>query len=54
MGTNQNQQMQDMMNQLILPKRKVEREVPVKQLVRFLADDFADELIKKQIKKRLS
>ena len=29
LGTNQNQQMQDMMNQL-MPKRKVEREVPVK------------------------
>ena len=29
LGTNQNQQMQDMMNQL-LPKKKVEREVPVK------------------------
>ena len=30
LGTNQNQQMQDMMNQL-MPKKKVEREVPVKQ-----------------------
>lgn len=34
LGTNQNQQMQDMMNQL-MPKRKVEREVPVKTNVRF-------------------
>lgn len=35
LGTSQNQQMQDMMNQL-MPKRKVEREVPVKQHVKFL------------------
>lgn len=44
LGTNQNQQMQDMMNQL-MPKRKVEREVPVKTARKVLADDFADELI---------
>ena len=34
LGTNQNQQMQDMMNQL-MPKRKVEREVPVKTARKF-------------------
>ncbi|MDT0736917.1 ATP-dependent protease ATPase subunit HslU [Staphylococcus haemolyticus] len=44
LGTNQNQQMQDMMNQL-MPKRKVEREVPVKTARKILGDDFADELI---------
>ena len=33
-----------MMNQL-MPKRKVEREVPVKTARKILADDFADELI---------
>ncbi|ARJ14186.1 MULTISPECIES: ATP-dependent protease ATPase subunit HslU [Staphylococcus] len=44
LGTNQNQQMQDMMNQL-MPKKKVEREVPVKAARNILADDFADELI---------
>lgn len=44
LGTNQNQQMQDMMNQL-MPKRKVEREVPVKTARKILADDLADELI---------
>lgn len=44
LGTNQNQQMQDMMNQL-MPKRNVEREVPVKTARKILADDFADELI---------
>ena len=44
LGTNQNQQMQDMMNQL-MPKRKVEREVPVKTARKILADDFVDELI---------
>ncbi|GEU17618.1 MULTISPECIES: ATP-dependent protease ATPase subunit HslU [Staphylococcus] len=44
LGTNQNQQMQDMMNQL-MPKRKVEREIPVKTARKILADDFADELI---------
>lgn len=44
LGTNQNQQMQDMVNQL-MPKRKVEREVPVKTARKILADDFADELI---------
>ena len=42
--TSQNQQMQDMMNQL-MPKRKVEREVPVKTARKILTDDFADELI---------
>jgi len=44
LGTSQNQQMQDMMNQL-MPKRKVEREVPVKTARKILTDDFADELI---------
>ena len=44
MGTNQNQQMQDMMNQL-MPKKKVEREVPVKTARKILTDEFADELI---------
>lgn len=42
--TNQNQQMQDMMNQL-MPKKKVEREVPVKTARKILTDEFADELI---------
>lgn len=44
LGTSQNQQMQDMMNQL-MPKRKVEREVPVKTARKILTDDFAYELI---------
>lgn len=44
LGTSQNQQMQDMMNQL-MSKRKVEREVPVKTARKILTDDFADELI---------
>ncbi|MCI2773208.1 ATP-dependent protease ATPase subunit HslU [Staphylococcus petrasii] len=44
LGTNQNQQMQDMMNQL-MPKRKVERVVPVETARKILIDDFADELI---------
>ncbi|MDW4254096.1 ATP-dependent protease ATPase subunit HslU [Staphylococcus saprophyticus] len=44
LGTNQNQQMQDMMNQL-MPKKKVEREVPVKTARKILIDEFADELI---------
>ena len=44
LGTSQNHQMQDMMNQL-MPKRKVEREVPVKTARKILTDDFADELI---------
>ena len=44
LGTSQNQQMQDMMNQL-MPKRKVEREVPVKTARKIITDDFADELI---------
>ncbi|RIM78071.1 ATP-dependent protease ATPase subunit HslU [Staphylococcus arlettae] len=44
LGTNQNQQMQDMMNQL-MPKKKVEREVQVKTARKILADEFADELI---------
>lgn len=42
--TNQNQQIQDMMNQL-MPKKKVEREVSVETARKILADDFADELI---------
>ncbi|RIO62063.1 HslU--HslV peptidase ATPase subunit, partial [Mammaliicoccus sciuri] len=41
LGTNQNQQMQDMMNQL-MPKKKVEREVPVKTARKILTDEFAD------------
>lgn len=44
LGTNQNQLMQDMMNQL-MPKKKVEREVPVKTARKILTDEFADELI---------
>ncbi|MEB7832156.1 ATP-dependent protease ATPase subunit HslU [Staphylococcus xylosus] len=44
LGTNQNQQMQDMMNQL-MPKKKVEREVPVKTARKILTNEFADELI---------
>ena len=44
LGTSQNQQMQDMMNQL-MPKKKVEREVSVETARKILADDFADELI---------
>ena len=44
LGTNQNQQIQDMMNQL-MPKKKVEREVSVETASKILADDFADELI---------
>lgn len=47
LGTSQNQQMQDMMNQL-MPKRKVEREVPVKTARKILTDDFADELINQE------
>ncbi|MCI2790241.1 ATP-dependent protease ATPase subunit HslU [Staphylococcus pettenkoferi] len=44
LGTNQNQQMQDMMNQL-MPKKKVERELPVKTARKILVDDYADQLI---------
>ena len=44
LGTNQNQQIQDMMNQL-MPKKKVEREVSGETARKILADDFADELI---------
>src|SRR5699024_3888962 len=44
LGTNQNEQMQDMMNQL-MPKKKVEREVPVKTARKILTDQYADELI---------
>ena len=44
LGTNQNQQIQDMMNQL-MPKKKVEKEVSVETARKILADDFADELI---------
>ena len=44
LGTNQNQQIQDMMNQL-MPKKKVEREVSVETARKILADDYADELI---------
>ena len=35
LGTNQNQQMQDMMNQL-MPKKKVEREVSVETARKYL------------------
>lgn len=44
LGINQNQQMQDMMNQL-MPKKKVQREVPVKTARKILMDEYADELI---------
>ncbi|MEB7716220.1 ATP-dependent protease ATPase subunit HslU [Staphylococcus equorum] len=44
LGTNQNEQMQDMMKQL-MPKKKVEREVPVQTARKILTDEFADELI---------
>ncbi|WP_426428806.1 ATP-dependent protease ATPase subunit HslU [Staphylococcus equorum] len=44
LGTNQNEQMQDMMKQL-MPKKKVEREVPVQTARKILMDQFADELI---------
>ncbi|MBE7345516.1 ATP-dependent protease ATPase subunit HslU [Staphylococcus epidermidis] len=44
LGTSQNQQIQDMMN-LLMPKKKVEREVSVETARKILADDFADELI---------
>lgn len=47
LGTNQNQQIQDMMNQL-MPKKKVEREVSVETARKILADDFADELIEQE------
>ena len=43
LGTNQNQQIQDMMNQL-MPKKK-SKEVSVETARKILADDFADELI---------
>lgn len=44
LGTNQNEQMQEMMNQL-MPKKKVEKEVPVKTARKILVDQFADEMI---------
>ena len=44
LGTSQNQQMQDMMNQL-MPKRKVEREVQVKTARKIIPDDYPDKLI---------
>lgn len=44
LGTNQNEQMQDMMKQL-MPKKKVEREVHVQTARKILTDQFADELI---------
>jgi len=44
LGANQNEQMQDMMKQL-MPKKKVEREVPVQTARKILTDQFADELI---------
>ncbi|MDN8828761.1 AAA family ATPase, partial [Staphylococcus aureus] len=43
-GTNQKQQMQEMMNQL-MPKKKFEREVAVETARKILADIYADELI---------
>ena len=49
LGTNQNQQIQDMMNQL-MPKKKVEREVSVETARKILADDFADELIDQKLR----
>ncbi len=44
LGTNQNQQMQEMMNQL-MPKKKVEREVAVETARKIFTDIYADELI---------
>ncbi|EJP6624522.1 ATP-dependent protease ATPase subunit HslU [Staphylococcus pseudintermedius] len=44
LGTNQNEQMQEMMNQL-MPKKKVEKELPVKTARKILVDQFADEII---------
>ncbi|MZQ62073.1 HslU--HslV peptidase ATPase subunit, partial [Staphylococcus pseudintermedius] len=44
LGTNQNEQMQEMMNQL-MPKKKVEKELPVKTARKILVDQFADEMI---------
>ncbi|WP_281185547.1 ATP-dependent protease ATPase subunit HslU [Staphylococcus schleiferi] len=44
LGTQQNEQMQEMMSQL-MPKKKVEKEVPVKTARKILVDQFADEMI---------
>ncbi|QLK85868.1 ATP-dependent protease ATPase subunit HslU [Staphylococcus sp. 17KM0847] len=44
LGTQQNEQMQEMMNQL-MPKKKVEKEVPVKTARKILIDDYADQMI---------
>ncbi|AKS73849.1 ATP-dependent protease [Staphylococcus schleiferi] len=44
LGTQQNEQMQEMMSQL-MPKKKVEKEVPVKTARKILIDQFADEMI---------
>ncbi|ARJ51697.1 ATP-dependent protease ATPase subunit HslU [Staphylococcus lutrae] len=44
LGVNQNEQMQEMMNQL-MPKKKVEKEVPVKTARKILIDQFAEEMI---------
>ncbi|MBI5974895.1 ATP-dependent protease ATPase subunit HslU [Staphylococcus canis] len=44
LGTQQNEQMQEMMSQL-MPKKKVEKEVPVKTARKILIDDYADEMI---------
>lgn len=44
LGTQQNEQMQEMMNQL-MPKKKVEKEVPVKTARKILTDEFADQMI---------
>ncbi|AVP37655.1 ATP-dependent protease ATPase subunit HslU [Staphylococcus felis] len=44
LGTQQNEQMQEMMNQL-MPKKKVQKEVPVKTARKILIDHFADEMI---------
>ena len=48
LGTNQNQQIQDMMNQL-MPKKK-SKEVSVETARKILADDFADELIDQKLR----
>ncbi|WP_305850065.1 ATP-dependent protease ATPase subunit HslU [Staphylococcus hyicus] len=44
MGNQQNEQMQEMMKQL-MPKKKVEKEVPVKTARKILIDEYAEEMI---------
>ncbi|RIL83019.1 HslU--HslV peptidase ATPase subunit, partial [Staphylococcus equorum] len=44
LGNQQNEQMQEMMNQL-MPKKKVEKEVPVKTARKILIDEYAEEMI---------